>query len=78
MVFAFNTDAFAKGEKDDSKSPPPPPPKVEEPKEYQQEFCNRTGICTSELSDPDQADNERDVADSGSKGTTSAAQESDY
>ncbi|MCY4047983.1 MAG: hypothetical protein OXF24_00135 [Hyphomicrobiales bacterium] len=29
------------------------------------------------LDDPDQADNERDIADSGDEGTTSAAQESD-
>ena len=30
-----------------------------------------------ELPDTDQADNERDVADSGNEGSTSAAQESD-
>ena len=73
MVFAFNADpVMAKGSKC--------------PKGYHwgkmtggKYACLNSAVYgeLDELRDPDQADNERDVADSGNEGLTSAAQESD-
>ena len=62
MVFAFNAPAFAEGEGCDGW-------------DVWGGDCHLSQI--DELKDPDQADNESEVADSGNEGTTSAAQESD-
>ena len=79
MAFAFNVDAFALGEEDDSKSPPPAPePKIE----IQQEPVKCSGAdavrgCGLAESESNDGFGDREVADSGNEGPTSAAQESD-
>ena len=80
MVFAFNTDAFAKGEKDDSKSSPPPPkPKIEiESEPVRCSGADAVRGCGFAESESNDGLGDREVADSGSEGPTSAAQESDY
>ena len=69
MVFAFNaTPAYAKGE--------------ESARELKCDISADGADCdifgqVDELKDPDQANNERDVADSGDEGSTSAASAGD-
>ena len=76
MAFAFNTDAFAGGEKEEK--PPKPKPKVELKYDPNKSRCSDSvsGCAFGEAESNDGLDG-RDVADSGNEGPTSAAQESD-